>query len=853
VYHVARGRTRGTPRNTLVERLVVYSTYPLDCLTYLARVNPYRPFRDWVRRLFGPDLPAAATEQLYRTLKNRPFRDPRSGDDPFPAPILMVDGHLGRHRKVSRGLFGGERMLGAYANGVIYLDDELVRAARGEAEEAVRLLGVLTEEYGHHIDHVLRNVMSSVGGDAPRDEGALFALAMWPASEDALPDLVFAYDSAGREYRLPGLPAATQWGLLFPEARIAADRGGLAESGQYREYFAAADTEVDASGKVHFRGHQGVEREVARRLGWSEATRQYVYFGNWQRDFSQFGDPKILQALAIGESKLEEWTAPIRKPLHGLWQQFHAFVNEQLAAGDGAGNALVDRVRESLQLAAPAIPPTGSKVRSAWIVPALLDVLAEDEFGPGFPVRDDPGEPYQLGVYVPREHIDNPSTITDGYAQLDDRFRGPYDHGAEGGSDSDPGSPRFGLRRYIAQSVEYIHAMITASSTVPPEMPGLTAGQVQRMFLGNALHTIEDYFAHSNFLEVTLATRPTRPWAIETYSEPVRLSGKVIHPIVTGTFGGLDTAMSIVGVLCHHLAKEEQILQPGPSKVNRLTLILLRRFSPPLAGYYAIYLDIHLLSRLPMELQKWIREGFKTVVRWIRVELAWSAAELVLELMVPRLAAMAGKGEDAQLEALKAVDSRDPDAVVEAFGRLLDLNPVDLRLARAASTLVDIDYQGDLHLHLRDPEKLAEVLEELAGLYQRVAATGTGEPTHTQLGKDHATHPLHLLATEVAIWAVEKVAEPMGRIWSQGKQVDGALVRRVLATIDSLMRHPSMLTAELHAELSAIIDQWERDEANRDRLRHLERAKADVPRIGERRKRIVGNVGVLLRQLAAAQ
>ena len=66
--------------------------------------------------------------------------------------------------------------------------------------------------------------------------------------------------------------------------------------------------------------------------------------------------------------------------------------------------------------------------------------------------------------------------------------------------------------------------------------------------LGQALHTLEDLSAHSNWVELALIEmgyRQVFPHVGENTA--IHLGGKTIFPLVTGTFGGMDFIHSLLG------------------------------------------------------------------------------------------------------------------------------------------------------------------------------------------------------------------------------------------------------------------------------------------------------------------
>ena len=67
--------------------------------------------------------------------------------------------------------------------------------------------------------------------------------------------------------------------------------------------------------------------------------------------------------------------------------------------------------------------------------------------------------------------------------------------------------------------------------------------------LGQALHTLEDFPAHSNFTELSLVALGHRDVFVHV-GDRVRIrapSGNMVAPLVTGTFGGSDFIHSLLG------------------------------------------------------------------------------------------------------------------------------------------------------------------------------------------------------------------------------------------------------------------------------------------------------------------
>ncbi|KPA12312.1 hypothetical protein MHK_007468 [Candidatus Magnetomorum sp. HK-1] len=123
--------------------------YFLSSIPYLQ--SPYF-FKKGILLIFGNEIPANEIEKMRHDMINGVFEKPKYEFDSL-----------------------GEGKYGYYYNGIITLDKFLVIKAQDNFKYRWALLLVMLEEYGHHIDYILRNKYTSIGGDAKGDEGQIFA------------------------------------------------------------------------------------------------------------------------------------------------------------------------------------------------------------------------------------------------------------------------------------------------------------------------------------------------------------------------------------------------------------------------------------------------------------------------------------------------------------------------------------------------------------------------------------------------------------------------------------------------------------------------------------------------------
>ncbi|KAJ7512767.1 heterokaryon incompatibility protein HET-C, partial [Mycena galericulata] len=169
----------------------------------------------------------------------------------------------------------------------------------------------------------------------------------------------------------------------------------------------------------------------------------------------------------------------------------------------------------------------------------------------------------RLGVYLPTEHIDNPK----GYGAGEDprkyhpNLRGPVDP-MELEVD-----PRSGMKNYIANESGHwdtSKALVrrTLERCIQLGRQHRAQGRKEDEYeayrlLGQSLHTLEDFPAHSNFCEIALVSMGHTE-VFTQVGDQVRIqapNGRMVSPLVTGTFGGSDFMHSLLGEAGDHLSQ----------------------------------------------------------------------------------------------------------------------------------------------------------------------------------------------------------------------------------------------------------------------------------------------------------
>jgi hypothetical protein len=175
----------------------------------------------------------------------------------------------------------------------------------------------------------------------------------------------------------------------------------------------------------------------------------------------------------------------------------------------------------------------------------------------------------RLGCYRPEEHIDNPRDYADNIdaRQYDPRLRPPV---VPVELEIDP---RTGMKNYIANenlgiatSTGYIKHSFTRSihfGRVYTSGAHGVRGKEEDLCealrcLGQGLHCMEDFGAHSNYTELALRELGYHGVFPHTGANTeLNVQGKRIFPLVTGTFGAVDFLHSVLGEATDHFTQSE--------------------------------------------------------------------------------------------------------------------------------------------------------------------------------------------------------------------------------------------------------------------------------------------------------
>nr|WP_286159359.1 HET-C-related protein [Janthinobacterium sp. HH01] len=501
-------------------------------------------------------------------------------------------------------------------------------------DESWELLTALLHEFGHYIDVVLRKDL------APKDEDGQSTLAEDAEGEEGAK---FAYQIAF--YDFEGSKETTYASYTSPRF-----------SGDLTVNYVQVRDAIRKSQGTDAQAKEGKDGDVE-------------YFGAGMGEHhdkhpsSSFGHQSIERALSAISQK---FTPTVLKKIYfGNW------------------------LRDFSQLLDPAIVRKPSeeksfpeKISRAHLT-RVVAVLAESEFVE----KEEDKQIYKvneknLGVYRPIEHIDNP-TNNDPKApnpqSIDKDFQ-PLADKAYLAVD-----PAVSMKRYIAASRDFMRGELDKAVAEGPTLAGF-------MHFGAALHVLEDYFAHSNFVELSLRKvgySKVLPWTSAA-------AGKHKFPVVTGMFDKDDVIASTAGMIAETLFKVEWEFKPSEpfkrTKAQKIALILLeeQRDSRYLSAYKMLLGLGDKWSSLP-------GHQYPEGAMHYTLGMIGNSTNMVFSTLIQLMG-----------------NSVDDEQVVRV---------------------------GDPNI------------------------SGSTDPSHSQLAKDHDNHPFHTLAAQLAMLAVQEVGAAMAARW----------------------------------------------------------------------------------------
>ncbi|KAI0473736.1 Het-C-domain-containing protein [Xylariaceae sp. FL0804] len=423
---------------------------------------------------------------------------------------------------------------------------------------------------------------------------------------------------------------------------------------------------------------------------------------------------------------------------------------------------------------------------SAEAIRLLLCVLGFMTFGYGSGEFEVTAE--RLGCYRPEDHIDNPKNYADNMdaTQYDERLRGPVDESVELAIDEETG-----MKNYIANE----QARIMTSAYHVRRLFGqcIKLGRKYRRdndkrdfyealrLMGTGLHCLEDFLAHSNYVELALIEMGERDVFAHVGSRTrMRLPGVDGHvwPCVTGTFGGVDFLHSVAGEVSDKLTQNEiqeleGTLQQNANNDNSVLEDLLDKIPDGMFGGDDKKGQMHEIQdnannaqmentsispREPEEFTQYIQQVFEKVMPAIKLhdDIMQSISEAIEKIPVlPKL-----------VENLEEQMSKWVFTIMAPFVVPI-IKQVKNELRTGSEEIIESS-KNEQHIVFNDDE--------------------CTDPTHSMLSKDHFSNILNEIAGKTASKVVHWVVPKLMRAWDD----DGVDINRMMTRIiTGVLHHPA--------------------------------------------------------------
>ena len=276
---------------------ILESKFALEQLFSFAKKDSKAMFCFWMADIFGADIPLKAYEKLYQDASDR-----KESLNPKITVALSVPGfgatyYSGENKKIK--------------NHIIISEGFITNAIKDNKYQKLLMIA-LVEEFGHHLDYLLRNEYSTKKGDAKNDEGALYSGRMNRKYKKYYIDPFKNKEQYYATATIKGEKKKLTWDFAdlneklkeFVDNRVDKDDNYFAGY----EFFGAG-----LGDDLHGLGHQSIENEALGRIDryknnskGENIERSQIYFGNWMRDFSQFVDPMVVRPMANSLDRLSE-------------------------------------------------------------------------------------------------------------------------------------------------------------------------------------------------------------------------------------------------------------------------------------------------------------------------------------------------------------------------------------------------------------------------------------------------------------------------------------------------------------------------------------------------------------------
>ena len=433
------------------------------------------------------------------------------------------------------------------------------------------------------------------------------------------------------------------------------------------------------------------------------------------------------------------------------------------------------------------------------VLRALVAVFAFVQFG--YATREFEVTDERLGFYRPEEHVDNPRGYDNGAPAGNATAEASAGDGGAGYQISQGLRPvvqpvelavdsETGMKNYIANasevglinptSAEYVEKQLIAAITC-----GRQGDEEAYIHLGAALHTLEDFMAHSNYVELAMQLIGTEMkdqanvtpalskifayvGGAATFKGP---RGKA-SPITTGTFGALDLYQTLLGEIDDKLSamslpgiKMRTSKKGGALKdVAKSLIAMLGGLTPKFEK------DILVIQKAAANPQPatWGELDSKPERLWQSLEPVFKLRDDVVKWVYDHLTVRAVQ------DAIAAISAAIDRLVYMVLG--IFLGPLLDEFSRTLK-----DREQDLLVQ----DQLARAASGEDSIFEK--ASVATDPTHSQLAKDHYDSELNEISGRVAVRISSFTVTQIIQLWQPGNTTDP---RPALNQILQAFHHP---------------------------------------------------------------
>lgn len=714
------------------------STYAHDQLCQLAEELAEMPFMFFMLEIFGYEIEISALSKLYRELSDKKIKNPEIIVSQIPV-LGKNAGYSNKRKKI-----------------IVY--QKFIEDAVKDNDKSAELLAALVEEYGHHIDNLLRTEFATNGkpDNDVIDEGAKFAYALFKF--DIIKESILKYAKA----EIPSYEGE----LLVDFSKLHTEITQYVDESQQYDEIPGADISNFGAGRNRKHNKDGafahgdIEFEALsdpKDIVFKEEYVNKIYYGNWLRDFSQLIVGISVRgtnaAIQLQKHKVVEEAMPMKLSHEGWISLIEIFAIKEF---------IYDPAKEA----------------GLTITDNFIDLKKKFNKEFGTLTKD------ILGIYRPEEHIDNPKGLENQSKIADDKKKiiSFQYNGAT--------KTLYAGDNKKSWTLDETRNMLHYFWTDYPERPAAVTymkeqivmacqkGKTAEGFrhLGAGLHVLEDYFAHTNFTEISLIKNGASmvyPWV---QGKQGKASKQI--PIVSGTFLTEDTFAS-VGPKAADLLFDPKIQDykrriPKQRTLSEMFIInvlqdLAKGQKSDTAKKNASYMGVEFSTWLDWFTTFLIFQDFMAAEYIKADKMKWASKDLPQKLGVK---------------------------VLETYSKAMNYtSQVMSFFPKVAFNIVLSSFE------ITVPEAQSHLKKNYGNC-----------PSHSQIGKDSYGHPLNKLSATLAKVAVKDVGTKFKEGW------DGTKLANY--TADKYFVHPNSKNAEWSDK---IIRDWKNISSNKviiDKLRH---------------------------------